>query len=212
MSIRNSLIALTLLVSAAQADGLSGSVTPQLGGNIGGTDGGVSAASGSVCSDTFTLNGGAMNDTQDFGYGISPDFNDHAIATTFTIASSHGTCSAAVVISMSKAASPTDNVTASIQADASGIPSGINLATASVAASTLGGSFSNITFPAMSVAVSTGSKYWLVMSRSGSDDATNFYHLALWDGSVALARLNKPGVPGWYTSYSATFVGSLTIH
>ncbi len=94
---------------------------------------------------------------------------------------------------LERTANPTDNVVLAIQADSSGNPDGTDIVSASIAGSTLSttpGSWKS--FDIADTALSPG-KYWIVLTRSGSQDLTNYYivHLGTtWDIS-------------WYDSYSS---------
>lgn len=82
-----------------------------------------------------------------------------------------------------KAGSPTDDVILELQADSGGSPDGTALQTASVAGSSLTGSFAAIRFPHPAQPLTVGSKYKLVLRRSGAPDAANYYEVELAGGN-----------------------------
>lgn len=76
-----------------------------------------------------------------------------------------------------KQGSPGDNVVISIQADSAGVPSGVALASGTVAGSSLSSANSNqftITLNTP-VTLNSGTPYWIVFSRSGSVSNTDYY-------------------------------------
>ncbi len=84
--------------------------------------------------------------------------------------------------------SPADNFRADLEADVAGVPSGVSLATYTIPAGSLTGSFVNYTTNfTVSTAVVNGTTYWLVYSRSGSGDNTNAYNVSYSAGSTGRA-------------------------
>lgn len=91
-----------------------------------------------------------------------------------------------VSLVLAKAASPTDNLVIEIQSDSSDSPSGTVLASSSIIGTTLTTSFvqRDIYIP---LAVTSGTKYWIVARRSGARDATNYYFWQTTDAADAYA-------------------------
>ncbi len=80
-------------------------------------------------------------------------------------------------INLFKTGTPADNLVFAIQADSAGSPSGTDIITATIAGTTFttGSSPYTITFaPAQTLSTSTA--YWVVLSRSGAQDASNYYN------------------------------------
>lgn len=101
---------------------------------------------------------------------------------------------------LAKVASPTDNITVSIQTDASGLPSGTSLRSVTIAASSLSTSLTEILL-ALNMASISAQKIWVVVSRSGALDATNFVNVGV---DTASANPDAAGgtwvsnaTPGW---------------
>jgi len=90
-------------------------------------------------------------------------------------------------VCLTKYASPADNVEFAIQADSAGSPSGTDLGTASSVAYTAIGTADPCTTlttaSAITTTLSSGTTYWLVLRRSGANDATNKYGIAYQTGS-----------------------------
>lgn len=80
-----------------------------------------------------------------------------------------------------KSGAPADNVVVKLESDSAGAPSGTVLSTGSIAGGTISLSFTGYDFAlSPTVNITAGTKYWIVMSRSGANDASNYY---LWWGS-----------------------------
>lgn len=129
---------------------------------------------------------------------LAQSFSANDVATVDTIQ-----------IVLNKGGAPTDNVVIDLETDSAGTPSGTSLATASVTGTTLTTSLATTTFPlSAQVALASGATYWIVMSRSGALDNTNFYGTgvdatqpyargdtsALNDSSVWVAKSEDSGV------------------
>jgi len=80
-----------------------------------------------------------------------------------------------VDVSIRKTGAPTDNVEVALQADASGAPSGTDLAVATRAGSTITTALANYNFNWTDVAVQAGKIYYIIVRRSGANDAANYY-------------------------------------
>lgn len=87
--------------------------------------------------------------------------------------------------------SPSDNLIAEIQTDSGGVPSGVAVGSSGlIAASTLSGTPRWVSI-SLSASLSASTTYWLVLSRSGANDTTNYFQLstlneAYADGSGAV--------------------------
>ena len=95
--------------------------------------------------------------------------------------------------------SPTDNVEVAVQTDSSGAPSGTDLTSASIAASSLTGSLASYNLNFADVTLTAGQRYWLVFRRSGAIDGSNYFSV----GSAA-ALTNAPT-----TTYDGSAWGAL---
>ena len=82
-------------------------------------------------------------------------------------------------IATKKVGNPSDNMLISIQADSSGAPSGVALATATEAGSGLNGDYTahNVDLDTL-VTLTAATTYWVVFERSGSTDDTDYYGVA----------------------------------
>ena len=116
------------------------------------------------------------------GYGVQGrDIQDvgavySKVAMSFTASSNYTVDSLAAMVR--KVGSPADNTVFSLQADSGGNPSGVDLATGSLALSGMAYDFNWWILPmGTPYAVTSGSTYWMVFSRSGGNDASNFYYL-----------------------------------
>lgn len=90
-----------------------------------------------------------------------------------------------IQIKLRKQGSPSDNFEVALQADSAGVPSGTDLATASLAAGSISGSLTSYTFTMSSIITTTAAtKYWIVMRRSGSRDTSNNFFVAYDNGAA----------------------------
>lgn len=99
-----------------------------------------------------------------------------------------------VKIKLRKVGSPSDNVQVTIQADSSGSPSGTNLmgAVATVAGADVSNDYEWTSFTwtaGNSYTIEYGTDYWIAISRSGSDDADNYFEIAVSE-SLGYSRGN----------------------
>ena len=74
---------------------------------------------------------------------------------------------------------PGDNLVVALQADTAGAPSGVDLASATLAGATLETSCGQINLSLGPVTLAAGTKYWIVWKRSGALDATNYVQMGL---------------------------------
>lgn len=94
-------------------------------------------------------------------------------------------------VTLAKVGSPSDNATLEVQSDSAGAPSGAVLATLGIAGSGLSTTAGWVSFAPLVAALTPGTPYWLVLSRSGAVDAANYYKVGLtaantyYDGGVA---------------------------
>lgn len=113
-----------------------------------------------------------------------------------------------------KSGSPTDNVIVEIQTDSAGAPSGTALASWSYAGSSILGA-SSIKTETVAGLLSNSTTYWLVISRSGAVDATNYYFTNRSGGLSTNGWANLPNrtaeIPQEYQVWNGTnWVGSST--
>lgn len=105
-----------------------------------------------------------------------------------------------ITVRLGKTGSPTDNAVIQIQSDSAGSPSGSVLASGSVAAASITTTASDVTITLdTAVNFSAGTTYWLVFTRSGSGDSTNYYQAG---GSVSTSYAN--GSAKYYSSSAWT--------
>jgi len=83
-------------------------------------------------------------------------------------------------LQLAKFGSPTDNLIISIQTDDSNKPSGTILASATIAGSSLGAMAEVSMALSSSITLSASTKYWIVASRSGALNGSNYYE---WGGN-----------------------------
>jgi hypothetical protein len=79
---------------------------------------------------------------------------------------------------IAKTGSPTDDVVCALQADSGGVPSGTDLASATVVNANIPGTAAWLTWDLPDTALSAGTTYWLVLRRTGAVDAVNGYTIA----------------------------------
>jgi len=96
---------------------------------------------------------------------------------------------AGINLGVAKSGSPTDNVYVEIHADSSSLPSGTVLGTSDVIAGAsvqteAVGSIQTFTFSSP-VSLSASTRYWFVLRRSGSVDASNYFLIRNYNGADA---------------------------
>lgn len=114
------------------------------------------------------------------------DIGDHADRTriAFPIVG-NGSASTTMNLALAKTGTPTDSLDVRIETDSSGEPSG-TLADANATGSVAGGSLTTslvdttVTF-AGSFTLTDKTKYWVVMERDGSIDASNYFDVGMGD-------------------------------
>jgi hypothetical protein len=85
-------------------------------------------------------------------------------------------------VKVARYGAPADNVTLSIYSNSAGAPNA-SLGSVSVAASALTGDLDWVRFNlAASIALTASTTYWVVMSRSGANDANNYYRVSVDEG------------------------------
>tara|TARA_Y100000310_G_scaffold323609_1_gene384279 strand:- start:3046 stop:4959 length:1914 start_codon:yes stop_codon:yes gene_type:complete len=114
-----------------------------------------------------------------------------------------------ITLRIRKILAPTDNVTVSIQADSAGEPDGSDIDSVNLAGTSLTTSYVNTQFDLGSAnALSASTTYWIVVTRSGAVDSSNYYEIEYQNTSVyASGQLkNFDSVTGnWETTdYGAT--------
>ena len=103
------------------------------------------------------------------------------VAGSFTVGAS-GWSVISGWVKVARYGAPGDNVTLAIYSNAAGAPNA-SLGAASVAASTLTGDIGWVRFNLGSaIALTAGTTYWVVVSRSGALDVNNFYRVAVDEG------------------------------
>ncbi len=110
-----------------------------------------------------------------------------SIAVSF-VARAAGTAITQARIWAYKVGAPTDNLEVAIQADSSGIPSGTDLASASVGGGSLTTTIT-LTTLSLSATLTAGNTYWFVIRRSGAASAVNYFLV----GGVATAQFTGNG-------------------
>jgi hypothetical protein len=115
-----------------------------------------------------------------------------------------------VALKLSKDGSPADNVTVEIHSNATDRPSGTALETASsVSGATLTGTPTWIDFTLDApLSLSASTQYWIVVSRSGSPDNTNFYRWRRSAADVEATWLLSTDTGSWSaggSSWDSTF-------
>lgn len=81
-----------------------------------------------------------------------------------------------ITLDIKKQGTPTDNFVIKVQEDDEGSPSGVNLATDSVAGADLETTYSTIDFEDLSDAdIDVTKTYWLIFERSGASSSTNYF-------------------------------------
>src|SRR3990167_2810327 len=115
-----------------------------------------------------------LNTGADSGSGVN--FGDQAantkIAQSILPGQSRGINR--VTVNLGKIGSPVDNVKLSVQTDSGGSPSGTELASTTLDGSTLTGAGADKDFN-LTVFASSASLIWVVLERSGANDAVNYY-------------------------------------
>lgn len=123
---------------------------------------------------TLLSNDPAFNKSNGFGRnsGSSQNKSAQSIQETSTLLGI-----AQVQVRLEKTASPTDNAVIQLQTDTAGVPSGTVLASGSIAAASIvSDALATITLN-VAVDFTANTKYWIVFTRSGSTDDTNYYQV-----------------------------------
>jgi hypothetical protein len=152
----------------------------------------------------FYENSGGKEGYEEIGQGLQSLGDNSArqkMAQSFQIASGTTWEAQSVRIRMKKEESPVDNLTVGLYSDSAGAP-GTLLASAQLAGSEVN---ENLNWHELllntRVLLAVSTTYWLVVSRSGATDATNYYKvdaneelgytsgiLRVWNGSAWVAR------------------------
>lgn len=101
-----------------------------------------------------------------------------------------------VELFLSRFGSPADNFEVALQADSAGAPSNVDLATASMAASSISTSSTYYTFDLADTALTASTLYWIVARRSGAIDGANYI---LIDGTASNSYL-----PAQFVNYDSS--------
>jgi hypothetical protein len=135
------------------------------------------------------------------GASVTIYVDNDGVAQQFTPA--NGWEISTVALKLKKVGSPADNVEITINSNSGGAPVFPALATASVGAASVSANQSTWTEFTLStpLAVTGGTTYWVVVGRSGAEDPSNYYAVAvdenagyggllrMWDGSSWVARV-----------------------
>ena|SRR3990167_8315700 len=147
---------------------------------------------------TYALVCTSFAETQNDFTGVTGGTNATVAAQSFTVSA---TCLiTSTTADWRKVNSPTDSLVAKVYNDSSGVP-GSSLETGS---SVLGSSLSTSFAPATSTfagttQLETSTTYWIVWSRTGSSDSTNYYDVAMAIPS------SSPGSFGIFTTSWVTW-------
>ena len=120
----------------------------------------------------------SVSSTQAFGNGTSSSM----IAQSFTLSSPAGWRAGTISARLRKTGVPADNVVAGLYTDIAGAP-GTLLTSSTLTASAISDSVDWITFtlsPQVDLAIST--TYWIRLSRTGGNDASNYYEADVDEG------------------------------
>ncbi len=109
---------------------------------------------------------------------------------------------------LSKTNSPIDDLTLELQGDAAGLPDGAAIASGSINGGTLSSSgvFTTVTL-SVPVALTSGTRYWVVATRSGSPDGTNYYDWAI--SSSGSNRYTEEVAGSWLPAYGYVWTGDI---
>lgn len=131
------------------------------------------------------------------------------VAQSFTMPADVPFLLAEIFVRVKRVGTPSDYLSVAVRADVSGSPSGSSIETVTLLGSGLSEdmSWSKATF-SRSNALSYGTTYWLVLTRTGSNDADNYYMIdlsedltyadgafKLWNGSAWVARSPDVDMP-----------------
>lgn len=148
-------------------------------------DGPTAAASGDSYV-TFTEDFGFMSDappyifeTVDSGFTSILGESTSAIERRAQKVYVSGPCTVTqLLLPVARTGVPVDSLQASVQADSSGSPSGTILGSGTVLGSTLSTSIVQQTFDISDAVIASSGFYWVVLERTGSLNATQYYHWA----------------------------------
>lgn len=129
------------------------------------------------CSVTIDTGFGALEAA--FGYAAADGTAQYAVNFT---PSCSGTISS-ITNSMRKIGTPADSAIVGIQNDSSGVPSNSYISSGNPTISTSACGTTQATTMGSPVSVTSGTKYWVVWSRTGSLNSTNRYGLCGADGT-----------------------------
>jgi hypothetical protein len=144
-----------------------------------------------------------QNTAYSFGYSTG---SFSKVAQAFTPSA---TCTVTAINSMPyKNNSPTDNVVVSLYTNTSSAPGTLLETGSSIAASSLGstvGVYATSTFAGTTV-LTAGTEYWIVWSRSGSLDTSNYYRIGADQSSAVVPYGLELDSGTWSSSGSQNFV------
>lgn len=149
-------------------------------------------------------------DNDNTAVGFSGGSNAQKSARSFVPTANYNTFQISAAVW--KAASPTDNIQFEIQSDSAGLPSGTILGTVSYPSASLGSSDpgSKINYGTSSATLTSGVTYWLVVERSSTLSATNYYNLALQSSGPGIYRFGS-GTGVWVSLPNYDIYATLTL-
>lgn len=162
---------------------------------------------------------------EDAGASVTVTGYGAKVAQSFQLSTSGMEFSvAAIAVKLAKAGSPTDNVRVGLHSDSSGSP-GTELDYGTIDGSTLSHEVEWAEFALNNTdTVSYGTTYWVVISRSGSNDLDDYYvtsvdeelgytdgQLKVWDGSAWQTRATNADMPFRILGAEATTTQIATI-
>lgn len=143
-----------------------------------------------------------FNDVADTNMGDADGSTRRAQSFTFTDAAATTIKVEKIRVFMQKVTAPTDNLTIEIHGNSTNKPDNISQgASSNVSGAGLSTTYKWIEFTfASPVTVTTGTKYWAVMRRSGANDAVNYYQI----GSYGADKYSSHG-NSTYTASTTTW-------
>ena len=131
------------------------------------------------------------------------------LAQSFTLPVDVPFTAAEIYIRVRRVGNPADSIKVGLRADASGVPSGVDLETKTILGSALGETMTWVKFTlANTTVLNYGATYWLLVSRSSSYDPDHYYMvelnedagygdgvLKLWNGTTWVDRATVADLP-----------------
>jgi hypothetical protein len=140
------------------------------------------------------------------------------LGQSFTLPVNVPFVAAEIYVRVKRVGNPADSIKVGLRADSAGSPSGVDLETKTILGSSLGETMTWVKFSmANTTALSYGSTYWLLVSRTSSYDPDNYYvvelnedagyadgALKLWNGSSWVTRATAADMPFQIWSWRQT--------